>query len=114
MAVATSNQLVIDALKAGREKRPIKISGRCFSDNDKACALGAIALGLGYNWESTELIDNEREVYDFLENYMTSSVWGKIYRTNDDSWQWDINQEAYAMVRDPDEAVIEYLNSLDG
>lgn len=98
-----TNEEVIEALHKGREQRPVKIAGNLFRNGDKACALGAIAIGLGFE---PELWDNghydEGKGYSFLTP--TIPHLDDIWRQNDNCF------EDRVMITDPDVEVIRVLN----
>jgi len=100
---------IIAALHKGREVRPIQFHGVLWEDNDKACALSAIAIGLGI--EPTDDINEEEEIYlslgKILNNSKVDGVY-EIFHLNDHAWGWK-EEGGYGQVYDPDEAVIQFV-----
>ncbi len=96
---------LLTALRLGRKKKPEQITGRLFgSNNNGACAIGAIALGLGFKPEEHEDVE---DAYNFVNEKIELNpaldIINHIWRTNDD---------AQYKERSPDDLVIEYIKSL--
>lgn len=88
-----------EALRLGRLIRPVHGQGTCFSGTDTACAIGAIALGWGYDGPLDESVGHR--AYPFVKAHGLDA--GPI---------WSINDEAIEDGRDPDGAVLDYLARL--
>ncbi len=99
---------IITALRLGRKKRPKKIFGKPFDTSNGACAIGAIAVGLGLPTKDQAPENLGNIAYKFVRNQLgiekhTNDLVTKIWRKNDDA-EW--------LKADPDKAVIEYIRSL--
>lgn len=98
------------ALIRGRAVRPIKIKAVMFRDDDKACALGAIAIGLGY---VPVKVDSESEYYDGFE-YNNGDAHAFIEGIDVPGIEraWEANDDSFVdgeQITDPDASVIRYL-----
>lgn len=121
-------EIIIEALKKGREVRPIQTSGYLFPQPGEACALGAIAIGFGYevpdDFASLDADDDsgrsftdedsiEHNAYYFLEEKFNTlglngdAVTKRIYSINDDGPYAKEGELKY------DDAVIKYLEELE-
>lgn len=105
--------LAIEALRKGREKFPIKISGEPFGNiPGSACAIGAIAVGLGYDHlDYDNENDDDTNVYSFVKTKLNIAkgegpALSAIYFTNDNCFDWNEEGTEQHMICDPDEAVI--------
>ncbi len=100
---------ILNALRLGRKKRPEKIDGELFRNDKAACALGAIAIGLGIPdnlvndyLHPTKDADQDK-AYNFVKDTLGLEFWSdisSIYSVNDDT----VSQGGH-----PDQAVIEYI-----
>lgn len=109
--MSDSKQL-IEALKKGREKYPKRGCGYLFSAKmPMACALGAIAVGLGYEPDFGTL-SYDSDGYTFLDRYISPNIRGEIIGINDGSFTYDGMEGRYIEKRNPDAAVIKYLESI--
>lgn len=115
MNTAEIKTALINALHEGRKVRPKHKLGKLFSpDDDSACALGAIVIGLGYEPDSDNPAD-ENAAYSWFQNqgfrhaYMTR-IYGIYDTTLMDVYNTghDINEAG----RLADEAVIKYIEAL--
>lgn len=117
-------EVIIDALKKGREVRPKQTHGYLFPEVGAACALGAIALGFGYavpgdfaSMDVDDMFDDkygyESNAYIFLEKKFNALglkgdiVTKEIYGINDDGPYAKEGELKY------DDAVIKYLEELE-
>jgi hypothetical protein len=108
--------LIIEALHKGRELYPEKECGSPFSSNNKgACAIGAIAAGLGFVPDNTGYgrtvapydFVQDKLIADGIEPKIAYRIINHIWSTNDSCWDDDTEE----MIVDPDLTVIESLKA---
>lgn len=114
---------LIEALKKGRERFPKRGHGSLWQSKGEpiACALGAIAVGLGYEPRVEEEDEDgytstwydQENGYDFLNQYIPSTIQDRIWRINDQSFEYDYEDNTDIEIRNPDLAVMEFLKNLD-
>lgn len=99
--------VLINALKEGRKKFP-KRGNEVLWDASRpnvACALGAIAVGLGYTPTITDGRYDYAAGYDFLKPHIAPLQAWNIYEVNDESFDGGVE------IRNPDLAVIHFLEN---
>lgn len=104
-----------EALRLGRLIRPVQGETHCFSGSTAACAVGAMALG--YGWNDPGTVDEEdypasqdKPVYAFVAEHSGLSLADAAHPGGTPLYAvWSRNDDAISAGRDPDAAVLAYL-----
>lgn len=105
---------LINALIEGRKVRPKHSFGVNLKGEDEACALGAIAIGLGYENIPNPSDGDSETVYDFIDLCGFSKYKKPIYSLYDNTLmqEYDKNRNKDAAGALADAKVIDYIRSL--